>query len=286
MRLTFPNGEHAAVNLEHGQVGVGSAAGGGTSVAIAGLSPLHAVFANGRRGSWLTVPQDATVVLNARPVKRIAFLRAGDLVCLGGVQIRVESDHPPTAPVEGDTSARRRSLDETSAFALSKASLRGLSGPWFGRSIPLSAARVLGRGAGSDVRLDGAGLQERHAQIDIEEGAVVLRPLTPAGTLRVNGHLVRAALLAQGDQIEIGEHRFVLEAPGGGQAAQASNTPVPGRREASTPTAMPAIQVPSTAVAPETPAARRDLSGVYLLIAAAAALAAALTAFFVYAPKG
>ena len=64
MRLTFPNGEHAAVNLEHGQVGVGSAAGGGTIVAIAGLSPLHAVFATGRRGSWLTVPQDATVIVN------------------------------------------------------------------------------------------------------------------------------------------------------------------------------------------------------------------------------
>ena len=35
MRLTFPNGEHAAVNIEQGQVGVGSAAGGGTAVAVA-----------------------------------------------------------------------------------------------------------------------------------------------------------------------------------------------------------------------------------------------------------
>jgi predicted component of type VI protein secretion system len=285
MRLTFPNGEHAAVNLEHGQVGVGSAAGGGTSVAIAGLSPLHAVFANGRRGSWLTVPQDATVVVNARPVKRIAYLRAGDLVCLGGVQVRVESDHPPASLAEPEPASRRRPLDEASAFALSKASLRGLSGPWFGRSIPLSTARVLGRGAGADVRLDGAGLQDRHAQIDIEDGAVVLRPLSPAATFRVNGHAVRGARLVQGDQIEIGEHRFVLEAPGVGQPSGSSETPVPGRREASTPppaAAAPAAQAQS---GPDTPATRRDLSGVYLLIAAAAALAAALTAFFVYAPK-
>ena len=106
MRLTFPNGEHAAVNLEHGQVGVGSAAGGGTTVAIAGLSPLHAVFATGRRGSWLTVPQDATVIVNARPVKRIAFLRAGDLVCLAGVQVRVESDQPPPAPASAEMPSR------------------------------------------------------------------------------------------------------------------------------------------------------------------------------------
>lgn len=286
MRLTFPNGEHAAVNLEQGQVGVGSAAGGGTSVAIAGLSPLHAVFANGRRGSWLTVPQDATVVVNARPVKRIAYLRAGDLVCLGGVQVRVESDQPPAAPADGDALARRRAVDEASAFALSKASLRGLSGPWFGRSLPLSAARVLGRAAGSDVRLDGGGVQDRHAQIDIEGGSVVLRPLSPASTVRVNGHAVRSALLTPGDQIEIGEHRFVLEAPGIGRSADPSDTPVPQRHEALAAVALPAMPASAASGGTETPATRRDLSGVYLLIAAAAALAAALTAFLVYAPTG
>jgi len=281
MRLTFPNGEHAAVNLEHGQVGVGSAAGGGTTVAIAGLSPLHAVFSTGRRGSWLTVPQDATVIVNARPVKRIAFLRAGDLVCLAGVQIRLESDQPPPAPTVADVSVRRRSPEDASALGVVRASLRGLSGAWFGRSLPLASPRVLGRGAGSDARLDGAGVQERHAQIDIEDGAVVIRSLSPTAAMRVNGHAVRAAILAQGDQMELGDQRFVLEAPGLGRSAEA---PVPSRRDASTPTSMPSVNV--TLPAPSSAPAKRDLSGLYLLIAAAAALAAALTAFFVYAPKG
>lgn len=285
MRLTFPNGEHAAVNLEHGQVGVGSAAGGGTTVAIPGLSPLHAVFATGRRGSWLTVPQDATVIVNARPVKRIAYLRAGDLVCLAGVQVRVESDEPPPQPASADAPPRRRASDEGGPFGLAKASLRGLSGAWFGRCLPLASPRVLGRGAGSDARLDGPGLQERHAQIDIEDGAVVLRALSPAAVVRVNGHPVRAAVLAQGDQVELGDQRFVLEAPGLAPSGDGGDTPTPSRRDTSTPTSMPSINVPNAA-APSTPAAKRDLSGLYLLIAAAAALAAALTAFFVYAPKG
>ena len=284
MRLTFPNGEHAAVNLEHGQVGVGSAAGGGTSVAIAGLSPLHAVFANGRRGSWLTVPQDATVVVNARPVKRIAYLRPGDLVCLAGVQVRVESDETPPSPSSVDAPARRRGADD-GLSVVAKASLRGLSGAWFGRCLPLASPRVLGRGAGSDARLEGAGLQERHAQIDIEDGVVVLRTLSPAAVVRVNGHAVRAAVLAQGDQIELGEQRFVVEAPGLGANPDGADTPVPARRDASTPTSMPSVNVPE-AVTATNPTAKRDLSGVYLLVAAAAALAAALTAFFVYAPKG
>jgi len=285
MRLTFPNGEHAAVNLEHGQVGVGSAAGGGTTVAIAGLSPLHAVFATGRRGSWLTVPQDATVIVNARPVKRIAFLRAGDLVCLAGVQVRVESDQPPPAPASGEQPTRRRAPEDGLVLGVARASLRGLSGAWFGRSLPLGSSRVLGRGAGSDARLDGAGLQERHAQIDIEEGVVVVRALSPTATLRVNGHAVRAAVLAQGDQIELGDQRFVLEAPGLGKSGEAGDTPVPSRRDTSTPTSMTSINVPQAAPSAP-PVAKRDLGGLYLLIAAAAALAAALTAFFVYAPKG
>lgn len=285
MRLTFPNGEHAAVNLEHGQVGVGSAAGGGTTVAIAGLSPLHAVFATGRRGSWLTVPQDATVIVNARPVKRIAFLRAGDLVCLAGVQVRVESDQPPPAPATTVLPSRRRGPEDVLAPGVARASLRGLSGAWFGRSLPLGASRVLGRGAGSDARLDGAGLQDRHAQIDIEDGQVVVRALSPTATVRVNGHAVRAAVLVQGDQIELGDQRFVLEAPGLGRSGEAGDTPVPTRRDTSTPTAMPSINVPQAAPSAP-PVAKRDLGGLYLLIAAAAALAAALTAFFVYAPKG
>jgi pSer/pThr/pTyr-binding forkhead associated (FHA) protein len=282
MRLTFPNGEHAAVNIEQGQVGVGSAAGGGTSVAIDGLSPLHAVFAHGRRGSWLTVPQEATVVVNARPVKRIAYLRPGDLVCLGSVQVRVESGEPPAPAPPVEASPRRRGGDEPNGAA--RAVLRGLSGAWFGRTAALSSQRMLGRGPGSDIRLEGGGVQERHALVDIEDGHVVVRVATTGAALRVNGHLVASALLAAGDQLEIGEHRFSVEAPGLASSNEATSTPAPGRREASTPTSMPSVRVPT---APESSGpVRRDLSGVYLLIAAAAALAAALTAFFVYAPRG
>lgn len=93
---------------------------------------------------------------------------------------------------------------------------------------------------------------------------------------------MRSAVLAPGDQIEIGEHRFAVEAPGVSTSAQATATPLPGRRETGTSASMASALIPAEA---PTPPAHRDLGGVYLLIAAAAALAAALTAFFVYAPK-
>jgi hypothetical protein len=201
------------------------------------------------------------------------------------VQVRVESDQPPPTPAIIDPPSRRRGSEDGIAPGIPRASLRGLSGAWFGRSLPLGASRVLGRGAGSDARLDGAGLQDRHAQIDIEEGVAVVRALSPAAVVRVNGHAVRAALLAQGDQIELGDQRFVLEAPGLGRSGEAGDTPVPSRRDTSTPTSMPSINM-AQPTPPAPPVAKRDLGGLYLLVAAAAALAAALTAFFVYAPKG
>lgn len=288
MRLTFPNGEHAAVNIEHGQIGVGSASGGGTAVTLPGLAPLHAVFANGRRGRWLTVPHDAKVMVNARPVKRVAFLRCGDMVCLGSVQVRIESDVAPAEMQETPSTPmpRRRSAEES--LSSSKAVLRGLSGPWFGRCLSLSVGRVIGSGAGVDIRLDGQGVQERHALVDLEEGRVVVRALSPGAGLRVNGHTVRVATLITGDQLELGEQRFVLEAPGFGAAPLPPTiTPVPGARAEATTGQRPAVSEPIPAHRVEEPSVPpRDLGGVYLLIAAAAALAAALTAFFVYAPRG
>lgn len=280
MRLTFPSGEHAAVNIEQGQVGVGSASGGGASVTIAGLSPLHAVFATDRRGRWLTVPKGAKVIINGRPVKRIAYLRPGDLVCLGAIQVRVESGEPPAVVPDPEPAPRHVGLDNAGAGA--KIVLRGLSGPWFGRAATLASPRLLGRGAGSDIRLDGAGVQERHAIIDIENGVVVVRTAAPDAGLRVNGHLVRSAFLAAGDQIEIGEHRFSIEAPGHARLAENSVIPVLDRRVPS-PASTATMRMAESSLSTPT---SRDLGGVYLLIAAAAALAAALTAFFVYAPRG
>lgn len=264
MRLTFPNGEHAAVHLEQGQIGVGSAAGGGTAVVIPGLAPLHAVFVSGRRGFWLTATDGARVVLNARPVRRLAWLRPGDLVCLGTTQVRVESDAPPAPARE-----RASSPDWPSRHVL-----RGLNGSWFGRCQALAGGPLLlGSGAACDLRLEAVGVLDRHAQLEGVDGRWVLRALSGEASLRINGHVVSTAVLTAGDQIELGEQRLLLEAPGGLSPARATLAPE----------TTPAV---AEAVANANAKAPRDPGGLYLLIAAAAALAAALTAFFVYAPRG
>lgn len=263
MRLTFPNGEHAAVLIDQGQVGIGSAIGGGTVVAIPGLAPLHAVFACGRRGRWMTVPEDARVVLNARTVRRLAWIRPGDLVCLGSVQVRIESDAPPPSPAAAGPGVE----------VPPRHVLRGLNGSWFGCCLPLAASPVVvGRGVVADLRLDAAGVLDAHARFEVVAGRWTVRASAGA-PLRVNGHAVSAAVLQSGDQIELGEQRLLLESPG----ATAHTAPTMSAAAPQAAAPRPAADAP---VPPP-----KDLSGVYLLIAAAAALAAALTAFFVYAPQ-
>ena len=53
-------------------------------------------FVHDRRGLWLRVPGGAPGVhLNARPVHRMAQLRAGDLVCLASLRVLVQADAQP-----------------------------------------------------------------------------------------------------------------------------------------------------------------------------------------------
>jgi hypothetical protein len=77
MQLVFPNGEHASVEFDHGEISIGSRAGQGVSLPGKALAPHHASLVADRRGLWLRVPPGTPGVhLNARPIRRIALLRA------------------------------------------------------------------------------------------------------------------------------------------------------------------------------------------------------------------
>ena len=88
MQLMFPNGEHASVAFDNGEISIGSRAGQSVSLSGKSLAPHHASLVSDRRGLWLRVPAGVQGVhLNARPIRRIALLRIGDQVCLEQVQL-------------------------------------------------------------------------------------------------------------------------------------------------------------------------------------------------------
>ncbi|GAB2502946.1 FHA domain-containing protein [Arenimonas alkanexedens] len=286
MQLTFPNGEHENVALR-GEVIVGSRAGSRVCLPDSSLAPHHASFLRDRRGLWLRVPAGVPGVhLNARPVKRLAQLRPGDLVCLDQLRVVVRADDEP-AIERRIPSVQSGPMSDAQRVAAARVVLRGLSGPHFGRSYTLTEPRLIGRSASADIRIEDAGVAERHAVVELHGDRVVLRALGNDAS-QLNGVSVRDAVLSPGDQLVIDQHRFQLEAPG---------LPLRGRMDAAKPVAsthtqtLKAVRVPvardpepaADAATPELP--RKDPGALWWLIAAATVLAAALTALLVYAPR-
>ena len=288
MQLSFPNGEHAPVPFVHGELSIGSRTDQRVSLPGSTLAAHHASIIADRRGLWLRVPAGAVGVhLNARPVRRSALLRIGDLVCLGPLQIliseedstRIDRRIPPSPPAP---------LAEAQRLSASRVLLRSVSGNLFGRSYTLTEPKTVGRAANCDIRIDDPAVAERHGQFELHGDRVVLRALDPSEGSLVNGIPVRDAVLAPGDQIVIEQHRFVLEAPG--LPARGQDPAKRGPSVAHTQTIKAirptAANVPyvSPESEPEKPPSQVDPGALWWLIAAAAVLAAAMTALLVYSP--
>lgn len=274
MRLTFPNGEHANVDIVDGETMIGSGVDNAVVLAGSGLPLHHASVVRGPGGLRLRVAAGApTVHVNARPVRKLAWLRAGDLLSFDHIQALLLDD-AAAAPVQSTIpDVPPPAMDEAARMAAARVVLRGVAGAHFGRSYALDVPRVIGRGATADIRIDDPSLAERHAQLELHGDRVVLRQLGRGDGSVLNGVAVRDAVLAPGDQLAFEQHRFVLEAPG--LAPRSAPT-------RSRPTAADAI-VPADMV-PTPPRAGRTRTALWLIVAAIAT-AAALLVLLVYAPQ-
>ncbi|AKS42772.1 FHA domain-containing protein [Wenzhouxiangella marina] len=87
--------------------------------------------------------------------------------------------------------------------------LKGASGAITGQTFPLDDDTPIGSGEQASVQLDG--LLEQHARL-VFDGEVLM--LEAADQAWVNGEPVNRQALKSGDEIRLGEHRFVLQAPG------------------------------------------------------------------------
>lgn len=137
-----------------------------------------------------------------------------------------------------------------------KMALRGVSGPHFGKVIPLTGRLTIGRGSECDLVIDEAEMSRQHAVIEATPIGLHLKDLGSINGTFVNGAWVHNAELKIGDQIGFDRNRFLVES-----LADANSR--------SRPAAAP------TAAGPATPADRSS-SGLWLvaiLVLAAAAAA-------------
>ncbi len=263
LRLHFTNrpspdrplstGVHRIVREAAGTIGVGDVLQGA----------LLAQICVDRRGLWLQVANGMRGVhINGRPVKRMAVLRPGDSIYVEGVELLLQSAHQSAGDVR-----EVRDVDMTQSDA--RVVLRGVGGKYHGRSIPLSQPCLVGRARDATLRVDDPAFAERHARLELRGERVLLRDLGSAEGTRVNGVVVRDALLAAGDQIVFdAQHRFILEVPWLPTASMAA----PMDEEITVSPAPPADQA----------VARRSVGRWPWLLLAALLLAAALSALLLF----
>ncbi len=218
MRLYFPGGEHAEQELPLGETRVGSDAAMHLFVSGLGLAGHHASFYRKSHGLWLnTLAGEPLSYVNGRPVRELALLRPGDLVCLGALRIVLRSqslpapaDGPPPVPEASSGDADPASNDLTSSSL--RYLLRGVAGPRSGETILLSGAIVLGVPVRAEARVgDSRSPSWRMALLRDDD---CLRIWCLDGReVEVNGWPVASAVLREGDQCAAGGERFVVEMP-------------------------------------------------------------------------
>jgi hypothetical protein len=92
--------------------------------------------------------------------------------------------------------------------------LKGTSGAVINQAWSLEDRAVIGSAEGCAVRVESDTVAPRHAEVRASNGRLVLSRLGDDAELYVNGEAVTEAELASGDEIRIGNCRWLLQAPG------------------------------------------------------------------------
>lgn len=93
--------------------------------------------------------------------------------------------------------------------------LKGTAGPALNQTFPLAGRLLIGSGPDCEVRLEQGDVAARHAEVRLTDaGSVVLRNLDPGRQTLLNGAPVEEAELGSGDEIRVGQSRWMLQAPG------------------------------------------------------------------------
>ena len=275
VRLTFPNKEHADVLIAPGDTTVGSAQDNAVVLPGAGVAAHHASVTVRDRSYVLNVLDNAARThVNARPVREKALLRMGDVVSLDTVQFMLKPDRdevirtkvPASSPGASETAYDDPNVTRT-RMAPPRAVLRGVSGAYFGKIIPIRGRLTIGRGPECDLILDEPEMSRKHALIENSGDGIYLRDLGSSNGTFVNGVQVRDAVLHPDDQIAFDRNRFLLEAPG---MAPRSDHEVTSEEPVNNITqTMQAIRMPEAKAA----TAERNKNDIWWLIGAAALIA-------------
>jgi predicted component of type VI protein secretion system len=219
MRLLFPNAEHAQIELSNGSHSIGSAPNAKVKLFAPGILEHHCdVQVNGET-AMLTPAPGAPVTLNGAPLTRSTEARAGDVIVLADVRVRIVAVDK-AAPGAGSVPITQKRHDDADdgrtriRSALPKFMLRGVSGVTFGKVFPLAGVTVIGRNPECDISIPTDEISRRHAELRPSQDGVMVEDLGSANGTFVNDRRITRELIKHGDELRFDQLRFQLVAPG------------------------------------------------------------------------
>ena len=215
MRLVFPGGEHAPVELRDGTTSIGSDAGCAIVLgAGGGVAAQHCeIIVAGGQARVRPLDATAPTVLNGRQVDGEAVIGPGDLLLFGRTGCAVGASEPkpaavaPKAPVGDDGRTRVRA-------ALPRFLLRGVSGATLGKTFAVTDNAVIGRQPDCDIPIAAEEISRHHARLKVTPDGIQVEDLGSANGTFVNGKRVQSALLKPGEELRLDTVRFLLVTPG------------------------------------------------------------------------
>jgi hypothetical protein len=257
LRLHFPNRPSADIVLNEGLCPIVRHASGQILAGVSAVGMLLlARFCLDRRGLWLQISNDRVHVhVNGRPVRRMAFVRAGDHIHIDGQDIHVLGR-----------------MDAAGDRAAHTALLRGYGGSLHGRAFALDRNWVLGSSAQADIVVQDTSLPALYLRIQPQGEVIDLQVLAGGPALQVNGQSCTQSTLLPGDQICIADGlRLVVESPAVVMPPVSESTPI-----------TPAPGVDRTS--PNASVGRMRMGWWWLLLAALV-LGGALAALLLFGPR-
>lgn len=220
MRIAVLGPDPREFSLSSTSVTLGSGDDDDLRLALPGVQPAHARISHDARGYVLDVlVQGTPVYVNARPVRHVALLHAGDQISVGNAQVLLLGEHVREA-LPATTAA-------DSTVAPGALTLRGVAGARSGSALLVAPTLDLGA---DGLPLDStAATDVPRVRLFCVQGAPALRSLglDVAAWPRVNGHPAASAWLRDGDQIALGGQRYLVAAPADAARQDAMHSFVP-----------------------------------------------------------
>jgi predicted component of type VI protein secretion system len=215
IKLLFPNGEHAPVDLGDGTHVLGSGGDAKVVVAARGVAPRHAeVLVQGESYKIRPIHTDQPIQVNGVRIQNTSAIKPGDLLFFGDVRCRVVAVDKATAAV-----SIKRNQDEDDGrtkvrAALPKFVLRGVSGATFSKVFPITGPTVIGRQDGCDITIATDELSRRHCELRPTADGLWVEDLGSANGTFINDKRVTRELIRSGDELRLDTLRFQVLTPG------------------------------------------------------------------------